>query len=332
MSKPAAMETAEYAFVISPSAWDHSRPKPETMTITAEFGAVSHAGKVRTKNEDHFLVSQISRKQEILSTNLPEDQFPSYTGENGYLFIVADGMGGMAAGEVASRLAISTSVNLIQRSTKWGFKINQREAREMFERISQYIREIDQALTDESESNRRLLGMGTTLTAAYSMGVDLFVIHVGDSRVYLHRGGKLQQLTKDHTVAQAMADAGYIDPSEVRSHVRRNALTNFLGGQQGKVRADVRWLRLRDGDRLLLCTDGLTEMVDDDCITKTLDQHAASQDAARILLEQALDNGGKDNVTIVVARYTVPIQQDPGRPDSADRRHQSDTTTLSIRP
>ena len=105
--------------------------------------------------------------------------------------------------------------------------------------------------------------MGTTLTAAYSMGVDLFIIHLGDSRVYLYRDGVLRQLTKDHTVAQAMADAGYIAPEEVRHHVKRNALTNFLGGHNGQVKADVRWLRLTDGDRLLLCSDGLNDMVDD---------------------------------------------------------------------
>ncbi len=85
--------------------------------------------------------------------------------------------------------------------------------------------------------------MGTTLTAAYSMGIDLFIIHLGDSRVYLFRRGILKQITKDHTVAQAMADAGYIAADEVRRHVKRNALTNFLGGHHGKVKADLRWLR-----------------------------------------------------------------------------------------
>ncbi len=109
--------------------------------------------------------------------------------------------------------------------------------------------------------------MGTTLTVAYSVGVDLFIIHLGDSRAYLFRQGRLQLLTKDHTVAQAMADAGYIAPEEVRHHRKRHVLTNFLGGHHGKVKGDVRWLRLADGDRLLLCSDGLTDMVDDDAIT-----------------------------------------------------------------
>ena len=107
-------------------------------------------------------------------------------------------------------MAISTGVTLFQKSPKWGFKINKREARELFHRVNTYLQEIDLALTKRSEEDRRLFGMGTTLTASYSSGVDLFVIHVGDSRAYLYRDGKLLQLTKDHTVAQAMADAGYI--------------------------------------------------------------------------------------------------------------------------
>ncbi len=101
----------------------------------------SDTGKVRANNEDHFLVSRISRKQEILLTNVPEDQFPAHPGEDGYAMIVADGMGGMAAGEVASRLAITTGLKLFHKSPKWGFKINQKEAKELFERVSQHLRD-----------------------------------------------------------------------------------------------------------------------------------------------------------------------------------------------
>jgi protein phosphatase len=236
---------------------------------------------------------------------MPPDSLPEYAGEDGYLFIVADGMGGKAAGEVASRLAISTSLKRFRRSERWGFRVDHRAARELLERITEDLREIDRTLTEQGASDRRLLGMGTTLTAAYSMGVDLFIIHLGDSRAYLHRGGALRQLTKDHTVAQAMADAGFIPREEVRHHVKRNALTNFLGGHNGKVKADLRWLRLADGDRLLLCSDGLSEMVDDLSIERILARHDDPGAAAQHLLEEALDRGGKDNVTIIVARYQV---------------------------
>jgi PPM family protein phosphatase len=305
MSKPPEIETAEYEVLISPSAGETSQAKPASTDVRVEVGAVTHTGRIRSRNEDHYLVSRVSRQQQILQTNMPPDSLPAYTGEDGYLFIVADGMGGMAAGEVASRLAISTSLKLFQRSERWGFRVNRRVARELFERLTADLREIDRTLTEKSAADRRLLGMGTTLTAAYSMGIDLFIVHLGDSRVYLYRGGVLKQLTKDHTVAQAMADAGYIAADEVRRHVKRNALTNFLGGHHGKVKADLRWLRLNDGDRLLLCSDGLNEMVDDASIARILSGQDDARAAAQQLLEEALNHGGKDNVTVIVAQYRV---------------------------
>jgi protein phosphatase len=332
MSKSSAIETAEYELVISPSARETGQPKPASTNVHANVGAVSHTGKVRSHNEDHFLVSRLSRVNEILLTNLPPDQLPEQSGDGGYLFIVADGMGGMAAGEVASRLAISTSLKLFQRSEKWGFKINQREARELFDRINQYLREIDKTLTEQSETDRRLLGMGTTLTAAYSIGLDLFIIHLGDSRAYLYRGGTLRQLTKDHTVAQAMADAGYISPEDVRRHVKRNALTNFLGGHSGKVKADLRWLRLADGDCLLLCSDGLNEMVDDVSIARILEEHDAPRDAAQSLLDEALNHGGKDNVTVIVACYEITSPISSSRRTEMDHWPQLESTGESTVP
>jgi PPM family protein phosphatase len=300
------IETAEFEFSISASALDNSQPRPPSTKLRVEIGAVTHAGKVRPRNEDHFLVSQVSRKQEVLCTNIPDHHLPEPVGDDAYTMIIADGMGGMAAGEVASRTAITTGLKLIQKSPKWGFKINKREARELFERVNGYMQEIDLELTKRSEEDRNLFGMGTTLTAAYSIGVDLFIIHLGDSRAYLYRDGDLIRLTKDHTVAQAMADAGYIAPEEIRHHQKRNVLTNFLGGHGGQVKADVRWLRLRDNDRLLLCSDGLTDMVDDESIARIMGAHEPPGDAAQSLLDQALDNGGRDNVTVIVARYHVP--------------------------
>jgi PPM family protein phosphatase len=333
MSKKDDIETAEYEFLISPSAGETKQPKPASTDVRAEVGAISHTGRVRSHNEDHFLVSRVSRQQTIIETNMPPDSLPEYTGEDGYLYIVADGMGGMAAGEVASRLAISTSLKLFQNSERWGFRVNHRVARELFDRVSDDLREIDRTLTEHGATDRRLLGMGTTLTAAYSMGIDLFIIHLGDSRVYLFRNGVLRQLTKDHTVAQAMADAGYIPPDQVRRHVKRNALTNFLGGHNGKVKADLRWLRLSDGDRLLLCSDGLNEMVDDVTIAGILAKNDDPRVASLRLLDEALARGGKDNVTIIVARYQI-TSDGSGLADArtAGRGSSSESTTDSFAP
>ena len=144
------------------------------------------------------------------------------------------------------------------------------------------------------------------MTLAYSVGIHLFLIHVGDSRAYLFRRGQLQQLTRDHTVAQALADAGQIKQEDVRRHPKRNTLTNYLGGHRGKIKADVRWLRLEDGDRVLLCSDGLSDMVDDPAIARSLASHPDSDTAALDLMRLALENGGRDNVTVVVASYSIP--------------------------
>ncbi len=332
MNIPAEMETANFEFALSPSVLDNALPKPPSTLVRAEFGAISHTGKVRSHNEDHFLVSQIGRNQEILITNVPEDQFPAQAGEIAYSMIVADGMGGMAAGEVASRMAIATGLRLFQKSPKWGFKINKREARELFDRVSGYLRDIDMVLTERSEADRRLFGMGTTLTAAYSIGVDLFIIHMGDSRAYLLRDGKLVQLTRDHTVAQAMADAGYIAPEEVRHHNKRNVLTNFLGGHAGKVKADIRWLRLRNADRLLVCSDGLNDMVDDTSIERIMNAHDHPPDAAQSLVDEALNRGGRDNVTVIVARYEVPSVATPTSGEQAARAPATTESTDALSP
>jgi protein phosphatase len=332
MPDPSPLETAEYQFMVSPSVLDTQLFRPPTRALRVRFGALSHPGKVRPKNEDHFLVSQFSRTQRILTTNIPDDQVPEQTGDDAYSMIVADGMGGMAAGDVASRMAITTGLKLFQKSPKWGFKINRKEARELLDRLNSYLRDIDMAITQKSEGDRKFFGMGTTLTAAYSIGVDLFIIHLGDSRAYLFRNGVVSQLTKDHTVAQAMADAGYIAQKEVRRHNKRNVLTNFLGGHHGKVKADVRWLRLADGDRLLVCSDGLTDMVDDQSIAEILGSRELPNDAAQSLVDLALERGGKDNVTVLVARYEIPSIGQPPAGEAHAHAPPAGSTTGSIDP
>jgi protein phosphatase len=324
------METAEYEFLVSPSAMDANRPRPASSSIRIDFGAVSDTGKVRPQNEDHFLVAKVNRRQEILLTNVPVDQLPALPGEDGYTMIVADGMGGMAAGEVASRMVITTGLRLFQKSPKWGFKINKKEAHELFHRVNAYLQEMDRTLTARSEADRRLFGMGTTLTAAYSVGSDLFIIHLGDSRAYLYRKNELKRLTRDHTVAQAMADAGYISPEAARHHIKKNVLTNFLGGRHGKVKADVRWLRVVDGDRLMLASDGLTDLVDDETIARILAEHHQSATAAQALLEEALQRGGRDNVTIIVAGYSIPVATIPDSDPEIKLSQGSNETTDSV--
>jgi protein phosphatase len=138
---------------------------------------------------------------------------------------------------------------------------------------------------------------------AHNRGRDLFVGHVGDSRAYLGRAGDLIRLTRDHTYAQHLADRGIIPQEEVTTHRLRHVLTRALGEFGQTVEADVQQVRLDEGDQVLLCTDGLTDMVDDADIGAALRTAGTAGDACRALVDMALANGGKDNVTVVLARY-----------------------------
>jgi serine/threonine protein phosphatase PrpC len=280
------------------------QPKPcLESTVTVDFGALTHAGKVRKNNEDHYLVCRLGRSLEPLMTNMPAGQLPERVAEYGYGMLVADGMGGAAAGEVASRMAINLLVKLIIDTGKWGRRIDEQEAEALMERIEGYYIAIHSELIRQGEINPAITGMGTTLTVAYSLCSDLFVAHVGDSRAYLFREGRLRQLTRDHTVAQKLADNGEIPQEAVATHRLRHVLTNVLGGRKGPVVTELEQFQLANLDRLLLCSDGLTDMVGDATIEAVLRQIEPPQEASNKLLDLALESGGKDNITIILARY-----------------------------
>ena len=150
--------------------------------------------------------------------------------------------------------------------------------------------------------------MGSTLTAARSFGDDLLIVHVGDSRAYLCRAGRLHRLTKDHTYAQLLIDTGQLTAGEAAGSRMRHVLTNVLGGSDDEVQVDVDLLRLEDGDRLLICSDGLTDLVADDTIATTLTGLERSSEACSRLVQLALDGGGRDNITVIVAAYTLPTR------------------------
>ncbi len=148
--------------------------------------------------------------------------------------------------------------------------------------------------------------MGSTLTVSYSFGDDLFLFHVGDTRAYVFRAGQLQQLTHDHTIGQSLVDAGALESSALKEHKLRHILTRALGHGAHQVQTEVHQLQLVNDDRLLLCSDGLHDMVDDATIARILSQNLSSKDACQALVDKALEVGGRDNVTVLLARYAVP--------------------------
>jgi serine/threonine protein phosphatase PrpC len=282
--------------------------KCRSAMIEVDLGALTHVGKVRKNNEDHYLVGRLGRSLEPLMTNLAAGYLPRRLDEVGYGLLVADGMGGAAAGEVASGMAVNILVNLVSDTAKWGRRIDAGEAKGLMERLGHYYSEIHSRLIEEAQADPRLSGMGTTLTVAYSFCRDLFVAHVGDSRAYLFRQGELHQLTCDHTLAQALADRGQIPREAVAGHRFKHVLTNVLGGHAGPIQTEIEHMQLEQGDRLLLCSDGLTDMVPDAEIRDVLERIQDSKKACQSLVDLALDGGGRDNVTVVLARYTFPSE------------------------
>jgi protein phosphatase len=276
-------------------------------TVKVEFGGLSHQGKVRPVNEDHYMITRLGRYQETLLTNLPEGDVPEHFQESGYAMVVADGMGGAARGEVASRLAISTLAHLSLHFGKWNLRINEQIAREVTERAERFYQRVGEALIEEGRADPSKTGMGTTLTGAFSAGSDLFVASVGDSRVYLFRRGRLLQLTRDQTYSQLLADIGQIPQHEVSTHHLRHILTDAIGIGSGKINVKVRHLPLLNEDTLLLCTDGLTEMVDEEEIAGVLIRDQPAQDTCQTLVNLALERGGTDNVTVLLAKYAIPV-------------------------
>ena len=205
------------------------------------------------------------------------------------LIVVADGMGGAAAGDLASALVID-AIRRIDKPTV---------GEEMLEALAGAIHKANDRIADLVEANGALDGMGTTVTAALFDGTQLGLAHIGDSRAYLLRDGHLQQLTHDHSWVQSLLDEGKIDPDEAAVHPHRSLLLKVLNGQPAND-PDLTLVRVEAGDRLLFCSDGLCGLVDDEAIAELL-RTGQPSDALSCLLGEARVQGGVDNITIIVA-------------------------------
>jgi serine/threonine protein phosphatase PrpC len=294
------MDTVEIPAETQPK---ESRRPVASSRIQLDVKGLSHPGKVRPNNEDHFLVARCDRTLQTLETNLPSGEVPGHKRETAYGLVVADGMGGEAAGEVASRKAIAILVDLVLQTPDWIMVLDDQLIREVKQRMEQRFRQIGDALNEQARADPNLFGMGTTMTLAVSHGADLLITYVGDSRAYLFRQDQLMPLTHDQTAVQELVDSGKIRPEEAATHPQRNRLTGAISTKMDVVKAALCSLTLADGDWLLLCTDGLTEMVPEPIIAEALRRNDTATDTCTALVEQALARGGKDNVTVVLARY-----------------------------
>lgn len=232
---------------------------------TTTFGSRTDIGCLRDHNEDSLVVAPP-------------------------LFAVADGMGGHAAGEVASEIAVRVLSELAPEHPDG-------------EALGRAIEEANRAVIQAAREGRGRQGMGTTMTAAMLEGERLVIAQVGDSRAYLLHQGKLQQLTRDHSLMADMIEAGQLTPEEARTHPQRSVITRALGSD-AHLHPDIYEINVETGDRLLICSDGLSGMIFDDQIENTLRRVQDPQRCASQLVNEAIAAGGHDNVTVIVADVT----------------------------
>ncbi len=269
-----------------------------------QIAAATHQGMAGRQNEDRFAVSSYK-----LSEKNPTDSA---------FLIVSDGIGGHRAGEVAAEMAVETISHMVAQSN----------GRDPLAVLDNAIQVTSDAIAARARDDTQRLGMGTTCACAWVVGSQLYLAWVGDSRIYLHRGGKLIQLTIDHTWVQEAVEKGILDPRLAHEHPNAHVIRRYLGAAR-TPRADVRLrlagdesdtqarsnqgLRLQSGDLILLCTDGLTDKVSDEQIGSILGG-LPLQDAADKLVALACEYGGRDNITVVLA--LVPAGSFPERPPS----------------
>jgi protein phosphatase len=283
-----------------------TRPRAGGGEAVEAFG-MTDRGLVRPGNEDQFLIAMLTKALQIQQTSLPKSKM-KYSDERGHLFVVADGMGGHQGGEQASALAVNTIEKFVLNTLKWFLHLRGTESQTLLNEFHAALQQTDARIYHEASQHPELWGMGTTLTMAYGLNRDLFIAHVGDSRCYLFRDRELYQLTHDHTLVQELVRHGQLKPEEVSQHRLRHVVINVLGSTEPGVRPEVHKVRLEPGDVMLLCSDGLTEMVSDDEISLTLHEESDLQRACQSLVAQANGKGGKDNITVVLARYQFPAE------------------------
>jgi serine/threonine protein phosphatase PrpC len=274
------------------------RPRP--LAVKA-FG-LTDIGKVRDTNEDQFLIAELTKTMRIWHTSLPEPK-TQFGAERGHLFLVADGMGGHRAGEHASAMAVAAIEHFTLNTFKWFFDSNGSQAQTVLAQFQTALREADARIIEEAVEHPELKGMGTTVTMAYHLDAQLCIVHVGDSRAYIYREDELHQLTHDHTLTAEMVKRGDLLPEEAKRHRLRHVITNVVGGGEVGLHVEAHGLQAQDGDRLLLCSDGLTEAVPHEAIAAVLKAEPDPEAACRQLLAQANDAGGRDNITLVIARF-----------------------------
>lgn len=272
------------------------KPLPDEIDV---FG-LTHQGYVRSANEDHFLVASFHRAMRVHASSIPADEFPAFAAySRGYVFLVADGVGRSARGAEGSESAIRSIAQYILNMAELCLQSDPSRVDELVSRLNVAVTEAHESLMALADSERGGTA-ATTLTLWIGIWPRAFVVHAGDSRCYRLRGGELERLTVDHTMAQALIDAGAVKRESPEAARLSNVLLSALGASD--MHLHVLATDCQRADITLLCTDGLTRHVSDSEIRARLLERGGSEGICRDLVNLALERGGHDNVTVAVGK------------------------------
>src|ERR1041384_4293370 len=279
--------------------------------MQGELHAKTDVGRVRRGNEDNFLLLDLTVPRVWSGSDGPENpeemnQFP--LGDLGLVLVVSDGMGGALAGDVASRMAIEAARDTLRGNNPDGTGC--RPDSSLVECLKHATMQANRNIHYRSLEDSRCSGMGATLTGAAVKGDKLDLIQVGDSRGYLMRGQQIRLATKEQSLVQQLVDVGQISVEEAETHMFRNVILQALGAQNELTPATAR-IQLRDGDTLLLCSDGLSGKLRNDDIRQIVADAGDLSSACDALVAEANNRGGEDNITVVLARFTGDDLRDP---------------------
>jgi serine/threonine protein phosphatase PrpC len=261
---------------------------------------LTHPGKVRSNNEDHFLICALQKRMHVYCTSLPDTSGLGGDERIATLGMVADGVGGAVAGEEASRMALEGVTRYVSQALRCYYTSDPAEDEEFIRTLEEAALKVHNELAIATREHPELRGMATTLTLWLGMWPNAYLLQVGDSRCYTLRDGQLIQLSRDQTMAEDLIEQGVFTRDDAKSTKWAHILSSAIGGPQAAP--VVRKFGLQWGDVGLMCSDGLTRHVPDDQIRERLMTTKTAREGCEVLLEDALDAGGEDNITIIIGR------------------------------
>jgi PPM family protein phosphatase len=270
------------------------KPRDEEL----DFFGLTHPGLVRKDNQDHYLVSTLHKTAQVRATSLPNPELFELPSQRLASFgMVADGVGGHHGGETASRTAIESIAEYVKETMNAFYSADENDESAFFSALQDAGAACHRSVIERAEASGQPTA-ATTLTLFVAVWPTLYILHVGDSRLYRFRAGVLEQLTRDQTMAQDLVDLGAMPKDVAARSPLSHVLTSAMGASEATpfvTKADIKW-----GDALLLCTDGLTKHVSDARIAEHMRTMTSSEQVVRALVDEALAGGGSDNVTVLV--------------------------------